>query len=139
MVVASRLDDVTAARDWVGEHAREAGFDRRAVYEIGLAVAEALTNIVRHAYGGRTDRLIELELAIDDNALRLDIGHSGTPYDPETYEPPDLDEPQAGGYGVFLIHSLLDEVVQDTSAEGLVRLQLVRRRNRTGSSRSGNT
>ena len=32
--------------------AKEAGFDDNAVYEVQLAVDEAATNIIEHAYGG---------------------------------------------------------------------------------------
>jgi serine/threonine-protein kinase RsbW len=115
-------------REWIGERARAAGFDEEAVNDIALAVSEAISNIVRHAYEGRADGRIETTLTVDDTALTLRLRDYGHKFDPDAYQTPDLDTPTEGGYGIFLTRTVMDEVRYDTShAEG-TELILVKKR-----------
>ena len=113
-------------REWVCEQARVASFDKEAITEIALAVSEAVGNIVRHSYEGRTDGRIEATLTIDDTALTLCLRDYGHKFDPDAYQSPNLDTPTEGGYGIFLMRTLMDEVRYETGhAEGM-ELILVR-------------
>ena len=115
-------------REWICERAREAGFDEDAVADIALAVSEAVSNIVRHAYEGRADGRIEATLTTDDTALTLCLRDYGRKFDPDLYQSPDLDTPAEGGYGIFLMRTVMDGVRYETShAEG-TELILVKRR-----------
>jgi anti-sigma regulatory factor (Ser/Thr protein kinase) len=128
-VVPSRLDAIEPARRWLSEQAAAAGFAGATVQEVELALTEALSNVVRHAYGGRPDESIELFLTIDERALRLDVCDAGVPpFDPSTVAPPDLDNPSRGGYGLMLIDSLVDEVERDFRGGQGTRLSLIKHR-----------
>ena len=63
------------------------GFDDAACGEIGLCVNEALANVIRHAYDGRTDRPIEVRAICDDRELRVMIRDWGNGVDPTTLPP----------------------------------------------------
>lgn len=128
LVIPSRLDRVPDARQWLTEHARTAGFGEGAILDLGLVLSEALTNVVEHAYGGADDQEIRLSLLIDDEKLCLTIRDFGKKFDLANYTPPDLDVPSEGGYGVFLIHELMDEVTYDTSLPTGTKLTLIRYR-----------
>jgi anti-sigma regulatory factor (Ser/Thr protein kinase) len=87
--------------------------DRRS--EIVLAVDEACSNAIRHAYGGRTDERIELVLSLSSDWIEITVSDEGTPCPSECseYKPiqrPEPDEVQPGGLGVKLIHEVFDEV-----------------------------
>ena len=115
-------------REWACERASQAGFNEESVAEIALAVSEAVSNIVRHAYEGRTDGRIEATLTVDETALTLRLRDYGRKFDPAAYQSPDLDTPTEGGYGIFLMRTVMDEVRYETShAEG-TELVLVRKR-----------
>ncbi len=128
LVIDSRLEAVAEARDWLAERASRAGFSSQTVSDLKLALTEAVSNVVRHAYGGEPGHQIVLSLAMDDEALTLTIRDFGRPFDPGRYREPDLSEPQEGGYGVFLMHNLMDEVRYDTSSGVGTTLTLVKRR-----------
>ena len=128
LALDSRVPEIARARHWVSEHARAAGFSDAEVRNVGLAVSEACANVIRHAYNGEPDHPILLHLVADETRLELWIRDRGTKFDPEAYQPPDLDEPHEGGYGVFIIHSLMDEVEYDTSASEGTTLRLVKYR-----------
>ena len=122
------LELASQIREWVREQARAEGLDEDAVGDVALAVTEAVSNIVRHAYDGRTSGRIEATLAVDDTALTLHLRDYGRKFDPATYQTPDLDTPAEGGYGIFLIRTVMDEVRYDTSHAQGTELVLVKRR-----------
>ncbi|MFQ5595366.1 MAG: ATP-binding protein [Anaerolineae bacterium] len=128
LVIQSRLERISDARRWLTEHARAAGFAEDAILDLRLVVSEALANVVEHAYGGASDQEIRLALVIDDEKLCLIIRDFGRKFDLAHYTAPDLDQPSEGGYGVFLMHELMDEVTYDTSPPTGTKLTLVRYR-----------
>ena len=87
--------------------------DRR--HEVVLAVDEACSNVIRHAYEGRTDESIELLLSVSNEWLEITVSDQGTPCPAEcaAYRPlvpPSPHEVKPGGLGVKLIHEVFDEV-----------------------------
>jgi len=128
LVVDSRLEAAAQAREWIAERAKQARLSRETVGDLKLALTEVITNVVRHSYDGEPGHQIILSWAVDAETLTLTIRDFGRPFDASNYQSPDLSELQTGGYGVFLIHSLMDEVRYDTSSGVGTTLTLVKRR-----------
>ncbi len=99
----------------------------KAVYDVQLAVQEAATNIIEHAYGGRTDGRVEFVFRSHGSCLEIEIGDRGRGFDFDSVPPPSLSEPHEGGYGVFLIKSLVDEVYYRSDPVAGNCLRLVKR------------
>ena len=133
LVIPAYLDRVAHARRWASQRAREEGCSQEVLTSLELAIAEALANVIEHSYEGEGPTEIHLTLDIDDKTLTLTIRDFGKKFDPSTYEPPDLAQPSEGGYGVFLIREVMDEVVYDGSFESGGRLTLVKYREDTKS------
>ena len=97
-----------------------AGGERRpapsAVYAWGLAVYEAATNIVRHAYDGDSEALITMtiEPAADRVIIRLTDRGRRNPHWPPPDEPTHSGE---GGYGLHIIRQVMDEVRYDRDGQ----------------------
>lgn len=90
-----------------------AGVDEFNVYNVQLAAHEIYTNIVRHAYAGRDDGVIAISLRISHTprlVIQIELRDQGRPFDSQSATAPDLDQPQEGGYGLFLAGALLDEL-----------------------------
>ena len=118
------------ARRWLVGLARPAGLTHRETHELSVALAEACANVHRHAYGGRRDGRLDLGITIDDERVVLRLDHDGRPFDPQrVYTPPDLSRPAEGGYGLYLMSRLVDEVRYD-DATGRARIVLVKHRAR---------
>jgi serine/threonine-protein kinase RsbW len=128
LVIASRIEELARARRWAGEYAAAGGFPSKDVHDLGLVVSEACANVIKHAYRGEPNHTIELHLAIDETRLVLSIRDQGEKFDLDGYQPPDLTEPHEGGYGVFIIRSLMDEVTYETAGEQGTTLTLVKYR-----------
>ena len=77
---------------------------------ITLAVGEAVGNVIKHAYQGRTDQTFSLACRTRGGYLEIEIRDSGCPFDPNGA--PDLppDELRPGGRGLYLIKTIMDEI-----------------------------
>lgn len=80
-------------------------------YNVTLAVHETCTNIVEHAYDGQAGKIKAiLCLADEPRRLVIDLYDTGRSFSMPEIQPPNLEEVQTNGYGLFLIHELMDEV-----------------------------
>ena len=109
--------------------------DPKRTNDVVLAIDEACTNAIRHAYGGRPDCSVELTLHAEADYLEFQVADQGLPCPPEcaarrNLEPPEVDELQAGGLGIQLIHEVFDEVdfCQGENGGNCVTMRLMRSR-----------
>lgn len=126
--IHSQTEKLNLVREFIGEAAREHGFDEEAVGKIMLAVDEACTNIIKHAYGYAPDRTIDLEIQIAGDRFDIVITHSGKSFDPTAVRKPDMQEYfkkyQRGGLGIHLMRTLMDGVEYEAlpDSRNLVRM-----------------
>ena len=86
------------------------GVDPDDVGALELAVTEAASNIMKHAYHGNEDRSIRVEAEALTGKIRLRLLHQGDSFDPSTAALPVLDGSRESGYGVFIITQSVDHV-----------------------------
>ncbi|HWQ84989.1 MAG TPA: ATP-binding protein [Anaerolineales bacterium] len=105
------LDDM---RVFVGNAARDSGLESAEIYAVQLAVDEASSNIIEHAYGGESEELIECTCTIKPGSLKVTLKDCGHHFDPSEVREPDLtsdiEERQPGGLGLYFMRQLMDEV-----------------------------
>ena len=98
-------------------------------FDLQLAVEEACTNVIEHAYGGKGGDLV-ITFATRDRDVVLKVWDHGHPFAPEEVAAPDMSLPlsqrRSGGLGLHLIYQLMDEVRFDF-AEGSNTLVMVKR------------
>ncbi|HEY2016664.1 MAG TPA: ATP-binding protein [Bryobacteraceae bacterium] len=102
----------------VGNLAEAAGWNEAESRAITLALDEALTNVIRHAYHERADGRIELECNQIAEGLEFRLRDTG--------EAPDLSKicarqvgcDKIGGLGTHIIRDVMDSVSYQTSADG---------------------
>jgi serine/threonine-protein kinase RsbW len=115
--ILSRTDNLIEVREFVGAAARTFGFSEEEVANIVLAVDEACTNIIKHAYQYAADKEIEVTIHQDSRSFEISIYDNGRTFDPSTLRPPDLKEHighhRRGGLGVYLMKRLMDKVEYD--------------------------
>lgn len=125
--VDSTHEETRRARMWVGDVLHDAGCDAEYIGDVLLALGEALSNIVRHGYDENRGHPIDVtvipmpecvEFLLEDEApLFLGDGDGcGTLPDPSCLA--------EGGYGMYLIRSLMDDVVREPRGERGNRLRL---------------
>jgi serine/threonine-protein kinase RsbW len=112
--IESRTDRLIAVREFVSVAARRFGFAEEDVSKIALAVDEACTNIIKHAYKFDPTKSITVIVGSRNGAFEILIQDTGKEFDPALIQTPDMKEYLAhyrrGGLGVYLMKSLMDKV-----------------------------
>ena len=119
VIFPGRYESLTAIRDFVVEIAKGAGFQDFDLYAVELAVDEACSNIIEHAYGGENKGDIELTCVTTDRGLVIILKDRGVPFNPSIIPEPNfglnIDQLEPGGAGLFLMRKMMDEVYFDFS------------------------
>lgn len=126
-VFLAQFESLDSIRDFVGKAAEDFGFNGKDVYAVQMAVDEACSNIIEHAYGGECQDKIECTCLLDAQTLTIQIIDCGERFNPLEIPEPDLDasleEREAGGLGLFFMRKLMDEVNftfnQDVDSENI--------------------
>ena len=132
----SRTELLNEMRRFVSDAARVFGFGETEVGKIELAIDEACTNIIKHAYRYNPDGLIEIQISsqgANNNQPRkfiVEIHDNGQPFDSNHYTAPDMKEYfkklRHGGLGIVLIKKLMDEVEYNSHAGMRNTIRLVK-------------
>ncbi len=94
------------------------GWDERDSQAITLALDEALTNIIRHAYHNRSDGVIELECRQTAGGIEVILLDQGEPVDKSKICAREPGCAQAGGLGTHIIKDVMDTVAYEALPGG---------------------
>jgi sigma-B regulation protein RsbU (phosphoserine phosphatase) len=107
--VPARPDRLKLVRRVVAESAALAGLSDAKNADLVLAVDEAMQNIIRHAYGGPTDKPVDIDIFREDGHLVVRITDFAPAVDTSRIRPRALDDVRPGGLGTHFIQSVLDD------------------------------
>ncbi len=115
--IESRTERLSTVREFVSEAARSFGFSEEDVGKIALAVDEACTNVIKHAYKFDPTKKIGITVNTANRAFVVTSQDNGRAFDPTAVHQPDMKEYMThfrrGGLGVYLMRSLMDKVEYD--------------------------
>jgi serine/threonine-protein kinase RsbW len=113
-VFLAHFESLDSIREFVGKAAEDYGFKEKDVYAVQMAVDEACSNIIEHAYGGECQDEIECACSFEAQAITVQIIDCGERFNPLEIPEPDLnarlEDRDAGGLGLFFMRKLMDEV-----------------------------
>lgn len=114
---AATPEAIAALRRAVMKLAARGGATERQRQDIALAVSEALTNVVAHAYAGhRLPGVVAVQAALDGDALEVVVIDEGVGMRPPSTHPP-------AGLGLAIIARAADRLeLRDTTPGTLVRM-----------------
>lgn len=91
-----------------------AGFDKTVAGKVGVAADEAVTNVIKHAYGGNPNHQITLKAEITPESLTLKVVHTGRALTNDDIKLPVMSEyikeRRRGGLGLYIMKQFMDEV-----------------------------
>jgi anti-anti-sigma factor len=114
------------ARDRVESLVQEAGFAESALFDIKVALGEALSNAVRHGSGGNGDGSIDVRVSSYRDCIVIDIEDAGAGFDGVHACSDDLYA--SGGRGIMFMRALMDRVVFSPAPGGGTIVTLVKHR-----------
>lgn len=113
-VFPGKFSSLEKISDFIEEYAQICGLDENATYAVQLAVDEACSNIIEHAYGGEGLGNIECTCNVLDDGLEVILRDRGKSFNPDEIHEIEVGVPleKLGnrGAGIFLINKLMDEV-----------------------------
>jgi serine/threonine-protein kinase RsbW len=75
-----------------------------------LALTEACSNSVRHAYSGGAQGVIEIVYELRPDRLAIEVADDGDGFDPAHADPESPEAMTEGGLGIAIIRSIADEL-----------------------------
>jgi sigma-B regulation protein RsbU (phosphoserine phosphatase) len=84
--------------------------DTDLVDQLKLAVNEAVTNVILHGYKSESNKKIEIQVSTLNDFLQIQLQHQGISFEPNNVRLPSFDGSRDGGFGVFIIASIMDDV-----------------------------
>ena len=120
LTLPSSPEYVLLARLVMGQAGRLAGLEPEEIYDLKLAVTEAVTNVIRHA----SVETYEIQYRILPSGVEVSVTDDGGGFSVAdlTGEPD-----EQGGFGIAVIRNLVDELVLDSTRGGGTRLKMIRR------------
>ena len=122
LTVAADESQLSRVRDFIVDACEEAAFSERETSNTKLAVDEACTNIMKHAYDNAGEGEITVSVSIKPGDIKISLADKGKKFDYASVQDPNLDEyvetGRKGGLGIYLINRLMDGVEYRASDAG---------------------
>ena len=133
MELRSNPEMLSVVRQALGQLASTLGFSEKESHAVVLAVDEALTNIIRHAYLGNVERPItatfhriqQTQNGQRKDALEIVLEDRGTAVNPKKLCGRALEDVKPGGLGLHFIRECMD-TVEFSRKMGRNQLRLVK-------------
>jgi len=113
----SRTETLCDVRASVREFLAETALSEEESQLVVLALDEACTNIIRHAYGNAC-KTIRMEMQKTPGKIRFILRDYGKSCDPGKIRGRRLEEIRPGGLGVHIIRQAFDRVVYEPCSRG---------------------
>ena len=121
LTLPSSPEYVLLARLVMGQAGRLAGLEPDEVYDLKLAVTEAVTNVIRHA----SVESYDIEYRILPSGVEVSVTDAGGGF--SVADLTGESDEHHGGFGLTVIRNLVDELVLDSTRGGGTRLKMIRR------------
>jgi serine/threonine-protein kinase RsbW len=126
LTIPAKAEYITLSRLALSGLSRVRSFPEETLADLKLALTEACSNSVRHAYDGGEGH-VDISFELHDDRLVVEVADDGTGFEPGPAK--DMgDDLTEGGLGIAIIRSIADEVEIGGGAGGRgSRLRFVKR------------
>jgi len=131
LTVPGCFESLAAIADFIAETGLDAGFDQDTIFHVQMAVDEACSNVIEHAYDWQEPGKINLQCDCQGQEWVVVIHDTGTPFDPALVPEPNLnaslEDIKTGGLGLYFMRQLMDQVEFTFDAEKGNKLRMIKR------------
>lgn len=97
-----------------------------ALHDLKLALTEACTNSVKHAYEEGGEGTVDILYELQADRLAVEVGDAGAGFEPQEQDGVNGEELSEGGLGIEIIRAVTDEVEIEPREGGGSRLRFVK-------------
>ena len=109
LTIPAKPEYITLSRLALAGLSRVRAFSDETLADLKLALTEACSNSVRHAYENGEGH-VDISFELRDDRLIVEVADDGTGFEPEEGTKSDDDMLSEGGLGIAIIRSIADEV-----------------------------
>ena len=114
ITLKNNLSEIERLANAVMQFGRENNFSDKVIFDINLALAEVVNNIISYAYKDKNEHQINIHMELEGPELVLKVEDDGVPFNPLEVPEPDINKPleerQPGGLGLFFVRNLTDKL-----------------------------
>lgn len=118
LTIPAKAEYIVLCRLALSGLARARALEPALVADLKLALTEACSNVVRHAYNEQRSGEVEVRYELDDDKLSVEVVDEGIGFDPEAAVAAVGDELDEGGLGISIIRAIVDELDIKSSGSG---------------------
>jgi serine/threonine-protein kinase RsbW len=126
LTIPARAEYITLVRLALTAIARVRPLPEETLSDLKLALTEACTNSVRHAYQEGRTGVVEVIYQLEPDRLVVEIVDDGEGFKPEDLELTGNGDLSEGGLGIAIIRAVVDEVEIGARETGGSRLRFVK-------------
>ncbi len=114
LTITNESVHLVMVREFITAWVKQSSVKQKDENKIILAVDEAVSNIIEHAYEENREGTIDVEVNADEERFEVLIRDSGKHFNPEAVQSVDIEQHvKAGkrhGLGIFIMRQIMDEV-----------------------------
>ena len=114
LVIKNEISEIGKLATFIEELGEELVLTPDLIFNLNLALEEAVTNVIFYAYPKEEQKDIFISANMSDNILIFVLTDSGKEFDPTKVPDADItlsaEEREIGGLGIFLIRQIMDTV-----------------------------
>ena len=114
LVIKNEISEIGKLATFIEELGEELVLTPDLIFNLNLALEEAVTNVILYAYPKEEQKDIFISANMSDNILIFVLTDSGKEFDPTKVPDADItlsaEEREIGGLGIFLIRQIMDTV-----------------------------
>lgn len=133
LIIKSRIENVALLCTAVKSLCATEHFTTDALDSIELCIAEAINNVIMHAFNNEKGHDIQLELTLNTSQVSMTIEHEMRKLMTEQhptliFNPHDISSIPEGGMGLYILASSMDKLIYEV-VNGKNRLTMIKRMN----------
>jgi serine/threonine-protein kinase RsbW len=126
LTIPAKAEYITLGRLALTAISRVRPLSDETLSDLKLALTEACTNSVRHAYSEGREGTVEIVYQLEPDRLVVEVGDDGQGFQPEEQAVEGNGDLNEGGLGIAIIRAVADEVEITERESGGSRLRFVK-------------
>ena len=118
LIIPAKAEYITLCRLALTGLSRLRPLPDEVLADLKLAITEAASNSVRHAYPNQDDGFVDVSYELHGDRLAIEVADNGSGFDPEQTEETGEEALTEGGLGIAIIRAIADEFEIGRRADG---------------------